>query len=178
MKKFLLCVAAMLGMASMASAQTFADGDNVISASVGFGGNYGVPISVAYEKGVYDINEKSAIGVGGYLGYASYSEKFTYGKYSYSDIFIAATGSYHYTGVSKFDFYGGLRLGYDISSAKTKWNDDSYDSLYGGSYSASASGFVYSVVVGARYYFSESWAAQAEFGFGLALLNVGVAYKF
>ncbi len=174
MKKFLLCVAAMLGMASMASAQTFADGDNIISASVGFGGNYGVPISVAYEKGVYDINEKSAIGVGGFLGYASYSEKFTGGKCSYSDILLAATGSYHFTGVNNFDFYGGLRLGYDISSASTKWDSDSYS----GSYSASASGFVYSVVVGARYYFSESWAAQAEFGFGLALLNVGVAYKF
>lgn len=176
MKKLLFFAAALICSASVASAQTFSKDAQVISAGIGFGGGYGVPISLSYEHGVYDINEKSSIGVGGYLGFGSHKEDIpTIVEYKYNDIFIAATGSYHFTGVNKFDFYGSLRLGYNAASVNYDWYDKDYDT---GAYDVSVGGLAYALVAGARYYFSDNWAANAELGYGLATLNVGVSYKF
>lgn len=178
MKKIVLFAFAMLCMVTTASAQTFANGSQVVSLGIGFGSDYGIPVSISYEQGIYDINEKSSIGVGGYLGFASKSEDFAYGEYKYSDVFIAVSGNYHFTGVDKFDFYGGLRLGYDIGSASVNWNSSDLEETWGDAYSASAGGLAYALVAGARYYFSDNWAANLELGYGISVLNVGVSYKF
>ncbi len=40
------------------------------------------------------------------------------------------------------------------------------------------SGLVSSFFIGGRYYFSDSMAAMLELGYGVAYLNLGVAFKF
>jgi hypothetical protein len=60
-------------------------------------------------------------------------------------------------------------LGYEIASEST---DNSNWPVSGG-----GSTLLFSAFVGGRYYFTPNLAAQAEIGFGLALLNIGVAYK-
>lgn len=177
MKRIFTLVASVLCLASVASAQNFENGTQVASVGIGVGGSYGTPITAQYEKGVYDISGNQAIGVGGFLGYGASSEDFMYGEFKYSNLLIAVTGNYHYS-VKAFDLYGGLRLGYNVASASTEWKDPSDESLYGGSYSASSGGFIYTIHIGARYYFNDNFAAMAELGYGIANLNIGVSYKF
>ncbi len=176
MKKLFMFMAVMAATVVGASAQSFAKGDNVIAATVGFGGGYGLPVALSYEVGIVDINEKMAIGVGATVGYGSDKESVDYGngysgKWKNTNVLVGATGNYHYTGVDKFDFYGGIFLGYDVASCK--WEGD-----FDAPVSASASAFLVGLNVGARYYFADSWAATAVAGFGISNLAVGVAYKF
>ena len=47
-----------------------------------------------------------------------------------------------------------------------------------GAPTVSASYLEFGGFVGGRYYFSPNLAAQAELGYGLGILNIGIAYKF
>jgi len=160
------------------------DGDQIINLGVGIGSvlggtGYGTsipPISLSYERGVKDLSEKSAIGVGAYVAYSANKWESsilgdTYGwKYSYT--IIGARGAFHYNVIDQLDSYAGLMLGYNIVSAEA----------FGGGYSyggaASASAPLFSFFVGSRYYFNENVGAFAEFGYGVAWFNLGLAYKF
>lgn len=147
MKKILLIAAAFLGMATAASAQTFENGSNVLTATVGCG-VHGLPVTLTYERGVYEFAADHALGVGASLGFVSHDK---------SDYVLAnALCNYHYTGVTNFDFYGGLRAGY-IGHESPFYLDFS---------------------AGARYYFNDSFAINADLGAGVSYLNVGVSYKF
>ncbi len=168
MKKFFLMVAVALSVASVASAQTFSNGDKKITANLGFGGGYGTPIAFSYEQGVVDLTNVMAIGVGGYLGHTSYTSN----HYSYSNMYLAAMGNWHYTGVNNFDFYAGIRLGYNVAGGS--WDDDSYS----GSYDVTQGGLFFQTHIGANYYFNPNWAINAELGYGLASLSLGATYKF
>lgn len=177
MKKILLLMA-VAGISAMSmNAQSFGKEDNVAGLNVGFGGSYGVPVSLTYERGVYDINNKMSIGVGGIVGYGGSSEKIMYGKWKYSNILLGARGAWHYTAIKKLDLYAGLTLGYDVASSKFKWNDPRDEEIIG-ELSSSAGGFLWGAYAGARYYFNESFGVNAEVGYGLAYLNIGVTYKF
>jgi hypothetical protein len=63
-------------------------------------------------------------------------------------------------------------VGFDISTTKEfgnivpGWDDHS-----------SSGGLVWSWFVGGRYYFNDNLAAMAELGYGIAYLNIGVAFK-
>lgn len=156
-------------------AQSFANNDNVAGLSVGLGGGYGFPIAVSYERGVYDINNHMSIGVGGIVGYGFNSDKFQYGKVVNNHILLGARGAWHYTKFSKWDLYAGLTLGYNIVSSKVTYDDPNinYDD-----FGADASGFLWGAHVGARYYFNPKFAVMAELGYGIGIINIGVAYKF
>ena len=156
---------------------TFVKGDKVLNLGIGFGSSYygsyytsHMPaISASLEVGVLDgILEKGSIGVGGYVGYAS-------AKYSNywktSNFLIAVRGSFHYPLVNKLDTYTGLQLGYNIFNTK-------YYDTYSGTFNASSSGLAFAWFAGARYYFSNNFAAMVEVGYGVAYLNLGIALKF
>jgi len=179
---------ALLFVCGIAAAQTptFEKGDKVLNLGIGFGsglytgGGYTshMPaLSASLEVGVVDdVIEKGSIGVGGYIGYTSAkwevnSSGYTYG-YNYSDLVIAARGSFHYPFVEKLDTYAGLSLGFDVVNSKEtgNWPGET-------SYSASSSGVYFSAYVGARYYFNKKFAGMAELGSGIAYLNLGVAIK-
>ncbi len=166
-----------------AQESTFNKGDKVLNIGLGLGSTIYVgsyystqvpPISASFEVGTHDgIFEKGVIGIGGYVGYSAH--KWEYSNdwyYKYSDFIIAARGSFHYPLYDKLDTYTGLLLGVEIVSAK-----EYGDPYYGYNYNAGGSGLAFSWFAGARYYFSDKFAAMAEIGYGITYLNFGVSLK-
>ena len=153
----------------------FGEGTKVINLQLGLGSTlYGSgyrstlpPLSISYEQGLKD----GKIGVGAYLARTSakWGDGADYWKFSYT--IIGARGAYHFFTTDKLDTYGGLMLGYDIVSSK--WKGESEGSMY----KASGSGVAYSLFLGGRYYFSEKIGASAELGYGVSVLNIGLAFK-
>ncbi|MCE5347236.1 MAG: hypothetical protein LLG13_13250 [Bacteroidales bacterium] len=177
MKRNLILTAVILCIAVTASAQnTFNKGDKVLNLGLGIGnaihtGSYysgGVAMSGSFEVGIIDhvFDDKSSIGVGGYIGYASSKYKFSSYNYRLSDLILSSKGAFHYQLVDKLDTYAGLlvgfRFGYD--------NDPDYD--------YATSNLIGAGFAGARYYFNDNFAAMAEIGYGIAYLNLGIALKF
>lgn len=178
--KNILAALALATLCATARAQAtgtpvFDKGTNVINLGIGLGTTlYGSgydgtfpPITIAYERGIAN----GQFGIGGYLAHtgARYGDKHDYLKYAYTVIGIR--GDYHFYMTDKLDTYGGLMLGYDIVT--DKWHGEG-EPVYKDSGSEAA----YSLFVGARYYFAPSIGAFAELGYGIAVLNLGLAFKF
>lgn len=184
MKRNLILTAVILCFAVVANAQnTFNKGDKVVNLGIGFGNalytgsgytNKIPPISASFEMGIIDnlFDEKSSIGVGGYLGYTSAKWEYYDWGYKYSDIIIGVRGAFHYQLVDKMDTYTGLLVGYDVVTAKEFGTASGYD------YNSSSSGLTWSYFIGARYYFTDNIGAMAEVGWGIAYLNLGLTFKF
>lgn len=162
----------------LAQESTFNKGDKVLNLGLGLGtslysgiGYHGLipPLSGSLEVGVVDnIIEKGVIGVGGYLGFASYKWD---NYYRYTNIIIGPRGTFHYPFVDKLDTYAGLMIGYNISSSH--WIGTGAET-----FNSTGGGIVSSFFLGGRYYFSDAMAAMLELGYGVAYLNIGVAFKF
>jgi hypothetical protein len=158
----------------------FSKGDKVLNAGIGIGSSYWsgygyytnhmpqifANLDICFFDNVFGL-DKASIGIGPYLGFRS-------SKYSdylkTTEFVIAATGTFHYPLVDKLDTYAGILLGYDIYS--TKYYNDLYNNYNHPSRIADRE------FVGARYYFSDNFSAMAELGYGLTILNIGVALKF
>ncbi len=119
------------------------------------------------------FDEHSALTVGAYLGY--YGTKNSYQEVTarWSNLLFGGRGAVHYNFVDKLDTYGGLMLGYNkdsysVSGAGPNYTIDSNNSN---------GGFIFSLFVGARYFFTESIGAYAELGYGISALELGVTFK-
>lgn len=184
MKKIITMVAAIMMAVPLIQAQEsmFNKGDKVINLGIGIGntfysGSYytrGVPpVSFSYEQGIVDeVFDKGVIGIMGYVGYNSYKYDYLGWGYKYSNIVIGAGGLFHYPLVDKLDTYAGVLLGYNISTATE------FGTPIGWDYNATSGGIVFSGFVGARYYFSEKFAAFGQLGYGIAYLTLGVSIRF
>jgi len=163
MKKILVVLAAAILMVINANAQrpSFIKGDKVLDITVGVphlhGYGWGVPpIIASFELGIVDgILEKAAVGVGGYAGISSAS---LLGK-SHFNVHFGVKGAFHYPFVDKLDTYAGIITGYSVSDLP------SY-------------GFDMGAFVGIRYYLSDSFALNAEAGYGVTYLRGGISFKF
>lgn len=184
MKNFLIKRMAIAAIAAMmcvsaANAQPFVKGENIVSASVGFGGIYtgnlystgkSTPVwSLYYEHCLFDNlwDEKSSIGIGGMFSHTAYK----YGgadDRKVSNNYIGARGVLHYAPVNKLDVYAGFTMGYDIVS----WKNSAVELADEDSY------FDFGFIAGARYYFTDSFGVFAESGVGRSLFNAGVTLKF
>ena len=185
MKRLLLIVAcAFFGIQAASAQDAFTKGDVVINAGIGFGNTLHtgsgykttVPaISGSVEFCIIDnlFDANSSIGVGGIIGYSAqkYDGLYNY-EVKYSDFLLGARGSFHYQFVPKLDTYAGIVLGYDIVSTSVKNGSSSY------SYAADGSSVFAGAYLGARYYFTDNFAAMAELGYDIAILKIGVAIKF
>jgi len=189
MKKFIVGCGLVCLIAVQVSAQipTFVKGDNVVGAGIGFGGNLysglvwsGVKSTPAilahYERCIVDNlwDEKSSIGVGGQIGYASAKWEYHGGLYGWkrSDLNIGVRGALHYALVDKLDTYAGVVFAYNIVT----WE---YWGVWGTeSKSSSPSSLRSSFFAGARYYFTDSFGAFAELGYGVSIFNIGLSLKF
>jgi hypothetical protein len=187
MKKLLLLLFVVVFSLTQLLAQesTFSKGDKVVNLGIGLGstlytGSYykiGIPpISASFEAGIVNLlDDKASIGVGGYLGYSSHKYSYSYGTYTdgwtYSNFIIGARGAFHYALVNKLDTYTGVILGFNVASSK--WTGTGTETTH-----SSNGGLASSWFVGARYYFSDSFAVMAELGYGITYLNLGVALKF
>ena len=156
---------------SASFSQTFEKGDKLLNLGVGLGSQFMAsgakgtpPVGVSLEFGVSD-----KISVGAYGGYAGAKVETMVGDWKYNYIIVGGRGSYHFDfGVENLDPYAGVMLGYNIASVSTDTNLPT----------ASAGGFLWGAHAGARYFFSPKVGAFAEVGYGIAWLNVGLAFKF
>ncbi|MCA1757259.1 MAG: hypothetical protein LC649_07370 [Bacteroidales bacterium] len=184
MKRELLVFIILLLCGQGADAQNmFNKGDKKLNLGIGIGstlytGSYYTnripPISASFEIGVKDelFDEKSSLGVGGYIGYTGAKwEEMGYG-WKYSSIIIGGRGSLHYQLIENVDTYTGLMLGYNIVSSSS-FGDSIWDD-----YSSVGSSMSYSWYIGGRYSFNDSFAAMAELGYGVAYLNLGITLSF
>lgn len=184
MKKAIFTILAVI-TATMMMAQDirFKEGDKVLNLGIGLGSTLysGLyyktvvpPVSASLEFGFMDNLldvENLSLGLGGYIGFATAKQEWPGGwGYNYTNIIIGGRGSLHYPLVEKLDTYTGLLLGARIVSNKSF-------NLPGGWESASGSGIAYSWFVGGRYYFTDNLAGMVELGYGIAYLNLGVAFK-
>ena len=167
---------------SQANAQeVFKKGTNVASALVGFFSSTGVvtgystvvpPIQLNFEQGVVDglIEGRASVGVGGTVDYGM-SQFTALGVSSSVHVaFLGARGSFHYQFMPKLDTYTGFSLGINLASTSVVGVATSQN--------ATRAAFGYRGHLGARYYFSPAFAVNAELGYGLALLNIGISYRF
>ena len=161
-----------------AQTATFQKGDNVLNLGLGFGGyapsGYQVKtpsFSASFEVGIKDSN-KGTLGIGGYLGYASYDQSGSYvgnNYWSVNRIMIGARGAYHFALADKLDTYGGMTLGFMARS--WKWNGSVNRTDH-----PSKKPFSGDLFLGGRYYFSDKFAALGEFSLG-AYLTLGISMK-
>lgn len=195
MKKLLLLAASLLAAASL-SAQ-ISVGEHIVSGNVGignivYGSDYDSkfpPITASYEYGLLeDAFQVSglSVGVGGQLSYTGAKDTFYYDNmkpfgYKYSSIIVAAKAYFHYDimslmglPVDNLDTYATFALGYNIATGRQygDWG------LIEDNTMVSAGGLVYGFQIGARYWFSQNMAANAEIGMGLSLLTLGLCYSF
>lgn len=131
------------------------------------------PIHLRYEYGVTDN-----IGVGGLITFSK--SKLTYtdntdpeniNGFDYTYFMVGAFATWHQPiGVSKLDPYARLFSGVNITGASPFGPANPLD--------ASKKTFLWSVHVGANYYFMEKLGAYVEVGYGVSIANVGVILKF
>ena len=191
MKKFFGALVIAL-LAIGANAQTFEKGSSIVTAQLGIGGGFGQRI--AYEYSLMNLLDgKAAIGVGGSLNnrFKTDSHKDDWGKLKTVEDWFTVTvnASFHYEFIDKLDTYVTIGLGGGVDAAKTKykWNSNGkkeYKEFFGvepETESASASQGIFGWVssLGARYYFTNNWAANVELGWtGAGYITLGATYKF
>lgn len=169
---------------TICSAQ-FEKGDMVANFGIGLGGyyangsGYSTKIPPIELSGEYFIMEN--LSVGGFIGgsKSEYDYKIPYyGDYetiNYSYFNIGVLGNYHFVNQEKFDVYAGARLGYVNLSLDYDEDEvgDGIDDL-----DAKGSGVLAGAHVGGRYFFTDALAANAELGYGIAILKIGASFKF
>jgi hypothetical protein len=149
--------------------QGFAPGKGFAQVDFGVGAStWGIPIYAGLDFGVSD-----AITIGPRVSYRSHDNRYLGRNYGYSIFNLGFRGDYHYSYhidalPDELDLYGGLSLGYSI------WNDKDGDI----DPDADSRVIVYAQA-GARWYFTDSWAANAEVSGGnFSGLEVGLSYRF
>jgi hypothetical protein len=172
-------------------APSFAKGTIGVNLGIGLGNGYGYSysgfggslqsspaISLSVEKGIVEGVGPGVISVGGLLGYKSDSYKWDMlgddFKSTWSNIYIAARGAYHYnfTDNPKIDTYAGLSLAARITRFSTNYSD-TYTESYGNGTTLDAG-----VFLGGRYLFTDKIGAFAEFGYDMSYLKLGLTTKF
>lgn len=192
-----LSAAAVVGVLSIstAQAQSFEEGTNVLGVGFGIGGSYGIgftgsgvkqspAIALHFDHGMGDLGP-GIWGLGGFLGYKSYGYEYDNlwinGKYTssykWTYVVVGARGTWHYNEWhenDKLDTYGGLMLAYRAASFKDETNyPNGVSSFNAGTYS----GMSLTGLLGARYYFTDKIGAYLEAGFGVSVLQLGLAVK-
>jgi hypothetical protein len=183
MKTLLLLFSLLVFTVYSVNAQnTFNKGDKVLNFAVGIGNslysgsaytNRIPPLSASLEVGVKDnlFDAKSSLGIGGFLGYTGAKWDNSGHGWKYSATVLGARCALHYQLINKLDTYTGLMLGYDVVTSK--W----YGAGTQSSNTGTSSGFVWSLFLGGRYYFSEKFAGLLELGYGVSILKIGFAVK-
>ncbi|MDA3866209.1 MAG: hypothetical protein PF489_05585 [Salinivirgaceae bacterium] len=157
MKKvfFLIVLAVILITAPAYSQSPLPTGKTQLNAGVGFSG-WGIPVYVGL-----DLSVHPDITIGGEFSYRSYRENWKDDYYNHSVIGIAGNGNYHFNSLlnipQRWDFYAGLNLGFFVWSSPNDYYGDH------------SSGLGIGGQIGGRYYFSQNFGINLEFGGGNAI---------
>lgn len=151
---------------------------------IGYGYGYGYSfggstksspaVSLSAEKGLVDGIGPGVISVGGLLGYKSYSYEWSSYKTTWTNVYLAARGAYHYnfTANPKLDTYAGLSLAARIENYSSNYEDDALDNPYGGV------NLEVGVFAGGRYLLTNKVGAFAELGYDMSYMKLGLTAKF
>ena len=166
MKKIKLAVLIVfVGISSSFAQGTLGKGGKQLNAGFGFS-NWGVPIYAGVDFGVHE-----SITIGPKVSFRTYNQTILSNRYSQTLIVISFNGNYHFNQLLELpdplDLYAGLSLGYYI------WASDQDFS------GAQASGIGLEGQIGVRYFFSDKFGLNLEFGGGVGTGGgFGITYKF
>jgi outer membrane immunogenic protein len=154
MKKIITCIALLFASTVMFAQAPISVGQSQFNAGVGLS-SWGIPVYLGLDFGVHpDIT------MGPELTFRNYHDNWSGNKYNHSIIGISGNANYHLNRIlnipSNWDFYAGLNIGFYI------WRSPDG---YAGSRS---SGLGIAGQVGGRYYFSDTFGLNLEFGGGNA----------
>lgn len=160
MKKITFIFGIFLFLALAVNAQApLQKGEKQLNAGFGLS-NYGLPV-----YGGLEIGMGNNISVGGELSYRGSSESITTYKYKHSILSVAGIANYHFNEVldipSNWDFYAGLSLGF--TNWSSKFDGAGAEIKYSGS---GNTGLNLSAQIGGRYFFSDTFGVNLEFGGG------------
>lgn len=167
-------------------------GDSQVSAGIGlvptFVGDKGdvivPPISLNY---TYQVSGKFSLGA-----FASYSSttspliKYNDGSTNVFETKLLMVGirpAVHFLNMENWDIYGGFSFGYNIPMIDV--NSNTPEGPKTGDdvgptptfYREAENNFSYSGFIGATYFVKKNLGIYGEIGYGISLLNIGVAYK-
>jgi outer membrane immunogenic protein len=170
MKKISLMALFVAVAATCSFAQgTLGKGGKQLNAGVGFS-DWGVPVYVGMDFGVHE-----SITIGPRFSYRNYGYRAAGFDVDQTLIVLSFNGNYHFNKIlnleSKWDLYAGLTLGYYL------WSDAKID---GNNYNGGkGSGIGLDAQIGARYFFSDKFGLNLEFGGGTGTGgSFGITYKF
>lgn len=147
---------------------TLGKGGKQLNAGVGFS-DWGVPIYVGMDFGVHE-----SITIGPRVSYRSYNYTALGTDVKQSLTVLSFNGNYHFNKLinlaKPWDLYAGLTLGYYLWS-DAKINGTTYNGGKG-------SGIGLDAQIGARYFFSDKFGLNLEFGGGTGTGgSFGITYK-
>jgi len=166
-------------LAAAVQGQIFQKGNSAVNLGIGIGTSLGglgkarPAISASFDHGLWEMSGPGVISLGGYIGNTGfkYSDMGYTAKWNY--YVIGARGAYHYNGFTKapkLNLYAGAMLGYNLVKYSSDGTVDDVSTNYG-------NGIGLSGFLGARWFFSESFGAFGELGYGVSNLNVGLTFK-
>jgi outer membrane immunogenic protein len=169
MKKYFLIITLLLFSTVLYAQNPLKKGAYQLNGGFGFS-DWGVPVYLGIDYGI-----DQDISIGGEFSFRSYSEDYSYYYHNYSSdhtiIGISGNANYHFNRVLKisrqWDFYAGLNIGFFIWSSSGDYHGDH------------TSGLGLGAQIGGRYYFSDKFGLNLEFGGGNAFAGgkIGVSIK-
>jgi len=153
-------------------------GERIVGARLALGSVYGASAGVivsgeyGYKENLVNLNGiENNLGLGASIGYSGYSEKYSVGTYSYSNILISGSALWHVALINdpRLDTYLTLNLGWNIVSVSIPTGGPDYGTSY--------DGLVWGTGIGARFHFNDKLAAVGELGFGMGVLRLGIDYS-
>jgi hypothetical protein len=156
-------------------------GNTLLSGFNGAGFSQTPAIGISFDHGMWEAGD-GTISLGGYLGYKAFKYEDSYFNYSeaykWTYTIIGVRGAYHFPiDNEKLDLYLGAMLSYNIVTFKYENSDPYYYDLYNSSFDY-GSGIGFSGFGGIRYYLSDNIGLNAELGYGIGYLTLGVTFKF
>ncbi|MDO9576833.1 MAG: hypothetical protein Q7J16_03030 [Candidatus Cloacimonadales bacterium] len=156
MKKKFLVIVLLVVVGAVFAQNPVAKGQTQFNAGVGFS-SWGAPIYLGLDFGVH-----KDFTMGGEFSFQSYRDKYENHYYDHTVMGISGNGNYHFNHVlnipTNWDFYAGLCIGFYIWNSPNDYPDDGPHS----------SGLGVGGQIGGRYYFSNNFGVNLEFGGGNA----------
>ncbi len=164
MKKTYLVIIFFIEATTAFAQNPIAKGQNQLNFGVGLS-TWGIPVYIGLDHGIHDD-----ITIGGEFSFRSYNDRFKNHKYKHSVIGISGNANYHFNRILKipstWDFYAGLNIGFYI------WNSSKdYPGTHNSRLGLGAQ-------IGGRYYFTERFGINLEFGGGNAFSGGKFGFSF
>lgn len=164
MKKIILSISLVL-LTSMAFSQSaLYRGSNQLNLGVGLSDS-GIPVYIGFDHSVL-----TDLTLGGELSYRAYNENWQNNYYNHNIIGISGNLNYHFNtlfGISpRWDLYAGANVGFYVWTSP-----DGYTGNHSSNLGLGAQ-------VGGRYYFSNSFGINIEFGGGNAFTGGKLGLSF